>query len=114
MFPNRLYYFSIRAIKVDAAREPVTPPSHSVWVSIPVTTSLLEAPARWKPCLSLRSVSSDRPGSRGLRRGLHNTYKRAGRRIVQGTVKGTVDDSEGPDGKTYYGRVTGLETRDVV
>ncbi|PQQ65919.1 fibronectin type III domain-containing protein [Acetivibrio saccincola] len=38
LFPNRLYYFSIRAIDKD------DPSRYSVWVSIPVTTSLIEQP----------------------------------------------------------------------
>ena len=38
LFPNRLYYFSIRAIDRD------DPSRYSAWVSIPVTTSLIEQP----------------------------------------------------------------------
>ena len=45
MFPNRLYYFSLKAIRTDADRKPLKKPSHSVWVSIPVTTSFIEAPS---------------------------------------------------------------------
>lgn len=39
LFPNRLYYFSIRAVKKDDSS------NCSSWVSIPVTTSLTEQPA---------------------------------------------------------------------
>ncbi len=39
LFPNKLYYFSIRAIKKDNEK------LYSSWVSIPVTTKLIEQPA---------------------------------------------------------------------
>ncbi|RXE59375.1 ferrous iron transporter A [Acetivibrio mesophilus] len=39
LFPNRLYYFSIRAIKKDE------PTNYSLWVSIPVTTIMIEQPS---------------------------------------------------------------------
>lgn len=39
LFPNRLYYFTIKAVKKDDSS------NYSSWVSIPVTTSLIEQPA---------------------------------------------------------------------
>jgi len=39
LFPNRLYYFSIRAVKRD------DPTNYSLWVSIPVTTIMIEQPS---------------------------------------------------------------------
>ncbi|HOM02824.1 MAG TPA: S-layer homology domain-containing protein [Acetivibrio sp.] len=39
LFPNRLYYFSIRAVKSS------DPTNYSLWVSIPVTTILIEQPS---------------------------------------------------------------------
>ena len=38
LFPNKLYYFSLRAVRKT------TDQTASVWVSIPVTTSLIDAP----------------------------------------------------------------------
>ncbi|MDP4093063.1 MAG: ferrous iron transporter A [Bacillota bacterium] len=40
LFPNRLYYFSLRA----EVRQGTTVKSNSAWVSIPVTTSLIDSP----------------------------------------------------------------------
>lgn len=110
MFPNRLYYFSIRAIKVDAAREPVTPPSHSVWVSIPVTTSLLEAPALLEamPVAEIGFFWTDQDPAASVEdytihiKGPGDASYRALSRAQSTIVKD-------PDGKTYYGRVTGLK-----
>lgn len=42
IFPNRLYYFSIRAVRKPAGKS-------SVWVSIPVTTILIDAPTALAP-----------------------------------------------------------------
>lgn len=39
LYPNRVYYFSLRSEIIDAKG-----PKSSVWVSIPVTTSLIESP----------------------------------------------------------------------
>ncbi|NMB98260.1 MAG: ferrous iron transporter A, partial [Clostridiaceae bacterium] len=46
LYPNRLYYFSIRAVIRDASGNKV-----SAWVSIPVTTSLIEMPLHIEPVI---------------------------------------------------------------
>lgn len=41
LYPNRVYYFSLRSEVVEANKS-----KSSVWISIPVTTSLIESPTR--------------------------------------------------------------------
>lgn len=44
LFPNKLYYFTLRTIKQSNPSD-----KYSVWVSIPVTTSLIEGPSALAP-----------------------------------------------------------------
>jgi hypothetical protein len=46
LYPNRLYYFSIRAVMRDTLGNKT-----SAWVSIPVTTTLIEMPLRIEPVI---------------------------------------------------------------
>jgi hypothetical protein len=110
VFPNKLYYFSLRAVRVDADRKPLEPASESVWVSIPVTTALIEAP------LSLEAVL-------GAELGFYWTDDTAGLTAEDYKiyVKGPSDKDyklmdrsratviKDTDGKTYYGRVRELK-----
>lgn len=41
LYPNKIYYFSLNSESVDSKNKPVS----SVWVSIPVTTALIESPS---------------------------------------------------------------------
>ncbi|HOQ06857.1 MAG TPA: S-layer homology domain-containing protein, partial [Clostridiales bacterium] len=110
MFPNRLYYFSIRAIKVDTGRKPVTPPSNSVWVSIPVTTSLLEAPGMLEavPVAEIGFFWTDTdPAAAVSDYTIH--IKGPGDASYRALSKAQATIVKDPDGKTYYGRVTGLK-----
>ncbi len=43
LYPNKIYYFSLRSELVDTAKAET---KSSVWVSIPVTTSLIESPTK--------------------------------------------------------------------
>jgi len=103
LFPNKLYYFSIRAVNKSNGSE-------SVWVSIPVTTYLIDGPSMisavndyqlaffWSDD-SLNTMPED---CHIYLKGPKDTdYKLLTR--SQSTV---VKDS---DGSTFYARITGLE-----
>lgn len=110
MFPNRLYYFSIKAIKVGTDRKPVTPPSHSVWVSVPVTTSFIEAPSMleavpgaeigffWTDSSPAASAEDYTIWLKGPGDAAYKPMSKAQATIIRD-----------PDRKTYYGRITGLK-----
>jgi hypothetical protein len=103
LFPNKLYYFSIRSVDTLNGKE-------SVWISIPVTTSLIDGP------IQLAAVNDYQLGFFWIDDSLNmmpedykvyikgpydNDYSQLTR--SQCTI---VKDS---DGKTYYARITGLE-----
>ncbi len=106
MFPNKLYYFSLKAVRVIDADTV----SESVWVSIPVTTSLIEAPT------SLLAVSDVRLGffwtdaTAGVTAEDFYIYiKKSGDSnyiLVTRSASTVVADE---DGSTFYGRLYGLE-----
>ncbi len=110
MYPNRLYYFSLKAIRVDSAGKLYEPSSESVWVSIPVTTSLIEPPSALEviqvPELGFRWVDS----TPGLTADDFRIYIKgpsdADYKLVSKAQSTIVRDT---DGMTYYGRVTGLK-----
>lgn len=108
LFPNKLYYFSLKAVRLNSQK---TQAAESVWVSIPVTTSLIEAPAQlaavkdaqlgfcWDDNTAGMTAEDYRifvkgPGDSG--------YIQAAR-----SASTIVKDS---NGRTYYGRITGLKT----
>ena len=111
MFSNKLYYFALKAVKVDANRDLLDPSSESVWVSIPVTTSLIEAPVSLEVVLGAELGFFWTDITPGLTAEDYQIY-----------VKGPSDGDFKPmtrsqctivkdnDGKTYYGRVKGLKT----
>lgn len=109
MFPNRLYYFSLKAVRVNT-KDPLTTGSQSVWVSIPVTTSLIEAP------LSLEVVVDASLGfywtdaTYGLTADDFKIYVKGSSdmdfRLVSRSQSTIVKDT---DGETYFGRITGLK-----
>lgn len=110
MYPNRLYYFSIKAIRVDAGRKPISEATESVWVSIPVTTSMIEAPAMLEaiPGAEISFFWTDTaPGFSAedytilVKGPSDSAYKTLTKE--QSTI---VKDA---DGSTYYGRITGLK-----
>lgn len=111
MFSNKLYYFALKAVKVDANRDLLDPSSESVWVSIPVTTSLIEAPVSLEVVLGAELGFFWTDITPGLTAEDYQIY-----------VKGPTDGDyklmtrsqctivKDNDGKTYYGRVKGLKT----
>ncbi len=110
MFPNKLYYFSLKAIRVDQDREPLENPSNSVWVSMPVTTSLIEPPAMLEaiPGAELGFFWTD--GAPGFTAEDYSIFvKGPGDAAYKTTTKAQSTVIKDPDGQTYYGRITGLK-----
>lgn len=110
MFPNKLYYFSLKAVRINS-REPLSAGSESVWVSIPVTTSLIDPPLALEVVLNAELGfywSDDTPG---LTAEDYRIYTKgpsdADYKLMTRSQSTVVKD---PDGETYYGRITGLET----
>jgi|GEM_PF-553088 len=110
MFPNRLYYFGLKAVRVGTDRRPLAGSPHSAWVSIPVTTSMIESPFMLEaiPGAEIGFFwTDDTPGVTSedyniLIKGPSDaSYKPMSK--AQATV---IRD---PDGRTYYGRITGLK-----
>lgn len=110
MFPNRLYYFSLKAIRVDASREPIEPPSHSVWVSIPVTTALIEPPSMLEavPGAEIGFYWTD-PDPAASAENYTIFVKGPGDSVYKPMSKAQSTVIRDPDMRTYYGRVTGLK-----
>ncbi len=112
MFPNKLYYFSLKAIRADRGEEGnvTAVGSESVWVSIPVTTSLIDPPSSleviqvpelgfwWSDNTAGLTADDFRIYIKGPSDSAYRLMTRA-----QSTV---IKDS---DARTYYGRVTGLK-----
>lgn len=104
LFPNRLYYFSLRAVRKNTAG------TASVWVSIPVTTSLIEGPQQ------LEVVSDGQLGFYWTDTDPVHTaedfyiYMKgpddADYKLVTRSQSSIVKDNS-----TYYGRVTGLKLK---
>lgn len=109
MFPNKLYYFSLRAVRVKS-REPLTTGSQSVWVSIPVTTSLIEAPASLEVVVNAELGFYWVDAAAGLTAEDYSIYAKgpsdADYKLMTRSQATIVKDT---DGETYYGRITGLK-----
>lgn len=110
MFPNKLYYFSLKTVRVNPARAPLTPSSESVWVSIPVTTSLIEAPASLEVVVKSELGFFWRDDTVGLTAEDYKIYVKgssdADYKLMTRSQATIVKDK---DGETYFGRVTGLK-----
>jgi len=103
LFPNRLYYFSLKAVNPANGRE-------SLWISIPVTTSLIEGPKSLEAVRDFQlaffwtdnapNVNADdcRIFIKGPKDNDYRLVSRAGSTVVKDM-----------DGITYYGRISGLE-----
>lgn len=110
MFPNKLYYFSLKAIRVDSVREPLDPPSHSVWVSTPVTTALIEPPGMLEaiPGAEIGFYWTD-PDPAATAEDYTIFVKGPGDAAYKAMSKAQATIIRDPDRKTYYGRITGLK-----
>lgn len=115
MFPNKLYYFSLKAIRVDSDRKPLvsednTPSSVSAWVCIPVTTYLIEAPSNLEVVLTPELGFYWKDPTSGLTAEDFAIYiKKSGESSYKRLTKSQATVVKDSDGETYYGRVTGLK-----
>ena len=110
LFPNKLYYFSLKAVRVDVTRVPLTSDAESTWVSIPVTTSLIEAPASLEVVLNAELGFYWTDATAGLTAEDYKIYAKgpsdADYKLMTRSQATIVKDK---DGSTYYGRITGLK-----
>jgi len=110
MFPNKLYYFSLRTVRVNQLRELLSPPSNSVWVSIPVTTSLIEAPNSLEVVVNAELGFFWTDSTAGLTAEDYKIYAKGPSdtdyKVMSRSQSTIVKDG---DGSTYYGRITGLK-----
>ena len=115
MFPNKLYYFSLKSVRVDDNRDLLfSSPGNvtaSVWASIPVTTSLIDAPASLEVVLNAELGFYWTDVTAGMTAEDYKIYVKgpsdADYKLMTRSQATIVKDS---DGKTYYGRVSGLKT----
>jgi hypothetical protein len=103
LFPNKLYYFSIRSVDTSNGKE-------SVWISIPVTTSLIEGP------LQLAAVNDYQLGFFWIDDSLnmmpedYKVYiKEPHDKEYSQLTRSQCTIVKDGDGKTYYARIAGLE-----
>ena len=110
IFPNKLYYFSLKAVRVDINGEIMDPPSESVWVSIPVTTSLIEAPLALEAVLGAELGFFWTDDTVGLTAEDYKVYVKgpsdANYKLMDRSRATVIKDT---DGKTYYGRARDLK-----
>ena len=112
MFPNKLSYFSLKAVRVNAtpARVPLVPASESVWVSIPVTTSLIDPPASIETVVNAELGFYWTDSTAGLTAEDYKIFAKSPSdmdyKLVTKSQSAIVKDN---DGRTYYGRLTGLK-----
>ncbi len=110
MFPNKLYYFSLKAVRVNSQRAPLSTPSESVWVSVPVTTSLIDAPASLEVVVASELGFFWKDSTAGLTAEDYKIYAKisseAEYKLMNKSQATIVRDK---DGETYYGRITGLK-----
>ncbi len=107
LFPNKLYYFSIKAVRLNSLGVSAT---ESVWTSIPVTTSLIEAP------LDIQAVNDAQLGffwvdaTPGLTAEDYRIYaKGPGDSDYKLMTRSTSTIVKDKDGRTYYGRIMNLK-----
>lgn len=111
MFPNKLYYFSLKAVRADRTATGYTPGTESVWISIPVTTSLIDPPSL------LEAVNNAELGffwtddSPGMTADNYSIYVKGPNdpdyRLTTRSQSTIIEDT---DGMTYYGRLLGLKS----
>jgi len=110
MFPNKLYYFSLKAVRVDASGKLLDPPSESVWVSIPVTTKLIDKPNSLAAVVNAELGFFWTDATASLTAEDYKIYLKspsdADFKLINRSQATVVKDG---DGKTYYGRIFGLK-----
>ncbi len=107
LFPNKLYYFSIKAVRFNSQKVPV---AESVWISIPVTTSLIEAPAELVAVNDAQLGFFWTDSTPGMTAEDYRIYAKgpgdSGYKLVSHSGATIVKDK---DGRTYYGRLAHLK-----
>ncbi len=110
MFPNKVYYFSLKAVRTDDHGNLIEPPSESVWVSIPVTTLLIEKPTSLEAVINSELGFYWTDATVGLTAEDYKVYLKgpsdADFKLMNRSQATIVKDG---DGKTYYGRIFGLK-----
>ncbi|HEX2945385.1 MAG TPA: hypothetical protein VHT96_05470 [Clostridia bacterium] len=110
MFPNKLYYFSLKAVRADDLNNPIDPPSESVWVSIPVTTKLIDQPNSLEAVVNAELGFFWTDATVGLTAEDYKIYLKgpsdADFKLLNRSQATIVKDG---DGRTYYGRIFGLK-----
>lgn len=110
MFPNKLYYFSLKAIRVTRTPTGYTTGAESVWVSVPVTTSLIEQPARLEAVNGAELGFFWTDSTPGITAEDYMIYARgpgdSDYKLMTRSQSTVVKDA---DGRTYYGRLMNLK-----
>ncbi len=110
MFPNKLYYFSLKAVRVDASGNIIDPPSESAWVSIPVTTKLIDKPNSLEAIVNSELGFFWTDATAGLTAEDYKIYlKGPSDKDFKLTNRSQATVVKDGDGKTYYGRIFGLK-----
>jgi len=108
LFPNTIYYFSIRAERKINAGQPTETVVVSPWVTVPVTTALIEAPASLDVVLGYEigvSWTEDSIyASDGITVSLNGTAAPAGTVFISEEPK-----TDGSGKSTFYARIVSLQ-----
>lgn len=110
MFPNKLYYFSLKAVRVTRTATGYTTGAESVWVSIPVTTSLIQPPVQLEAVNDAELGFFWTDSTPGMTDGNYVIYAKgpgdSDYRLMTRSQSTIVRDK---DNSTYYGRLLGLK-----
>jgi hypothetical protein len=110
MFPNKLYYFSLKAVRVARTAEGYTPGSESVWISIPVTTSLIQSPEGLEAVIDAELGFFWTDGTAGMTAEDYVIYaKRSDETEYKLMTRSHSTIVKDTDGRTYYGRLLNLK-----
>ncbi len=110
MFPNKLYYFSLKAVRVTRTPAGYTAGAESVWVSIPVTTHLIQAPERLEAVSSAELGFFWTDGTPGMTAEDYTVYaKNSNDTEYKQVTRSQTTIIKDPDGMTYYGRLLNLK-----
>ena len=107
MFPNKLYYFSLKSVRVT--RTPYSTGEGSVWVSIPVTTSLIQPPVQLEVINDAELGFFWDDNTPGITAEDYMIYAKgpgdSDYKLMTRSQSTIVKDN-----RTYYGRLLGLKT----
>ena len=107
LFPNKLYYFSLKAVRLNNQNISV---AESAWTSIPVTTSLIEAPAQLASVIDAQLGFFWIDSTSGMTAEDYRIFVKgpgdSAYKLVTRSASSIVKDR---DGRTYYGRIMNLK-----